>query len=556
MSTQILFGDEGRKKMIEGIDIVANTVGVTLGPKGRNVAIEQSFGAPKITKDGVSVAKVIKLKDKFQNIGAQFIKAVASKTADVAGDGTTTATILAQSLIKKSNKCVVAGASPTDLKRGMEIAVESVIDEIKKNSKPVQDEQEIAQVATVSANGDSEIGEKIANAMKQVGKEGVITVEDSKNFNFEVEVVKGMRFDRGYISSYFVTNREKMITEFDNPYILLLDRKLSTLPPILSLLEEVARSGSPLVIIADDVESDALTGLIFNNIKGLLKVAAVKAPGFGDRKKEMLDDIAALTGGEMISEQLGIKLDNVTLSMLGKAKRIVITKDHTTIVNDKGNPDIESCVSSRCQQIRQALKDTSSEYEKEKLQERLAKLQTGVAVLKVGGATEVEQKERKDRVEDALHATKAAIEEGIVPGGGVTLFYTANVLDSIKCENDDQRAGVNIVKEVLETPIRQIVQNAGGKPEVVVNELRNKNDCEIGFDARAMQYTNMIKAGIIDPTKVVRTALQDAFSIASLTITTSAIVVENNDDENNNSGPRGAAGMGGHMGGHMGGMDF
>lgn len=555
MSKQIVHSDQCRKKIIEGINVVANAVGITLGPKGRCVAIEQSYGPPKITKDGVSVAKAIQLKDKSLNVGAQFVISVASKTADVAGDGTTTATVIADAAVRELNKAEVAGIDIQEVRKGAEKAVEAVIADVRKNSSPVKNEEEIAQVATVSSNGDREIGEKIANAMKQVGQEGVITVEDSKNFNFEVEVVKGMRFDRGYISQYFATNREKMITEFENPYILLLDQKVSTVQPLVPVLEAVAHTGKPLVLIADDVDGEALTALILNNLKGSIKVVAVKAPGFGDRKKEMLEDIAILTNGEVITEQLGIKLEKVNdTSKLGTANRVIVTKDHTTIVHDKNNSDIEKKVNSRCEQIREAIKDTTSDYEKEKLQERLAKLRNGVAVLKVGGATEVEQKERKDRVEDALHATRAAVEEGIVPGGGVALFYASRILDSLKFDNEDQRVGINIIKKVLEAPVRQIVKNAGGKEDVVVNELSKSNDKNRGFDARTMQYVDMIKAGIVDPTKVVRTALQDAFSVASLVIATSAMITDH--EEDNNTGNRSGGGVGaGHHGG-MGGMDF
>ncbi len=550
MAKQILHGYKAREQMLKGIDVVADTVSITLGPKGRNVSIEQSFGAPKITKDGVTVAKAIELKDKSQNVGAQLVKTVASKTADVAGDGTTTATVLARAFAKEGNKCVAAGMNPMDLQRGIHLGVQAVVEEIQKNSKKISSQEEIAQVGTISANGDSEIGSKIAEAMKRVGKEGVITVEEAKNFNFEVDVVEGMMFDRGYISSYFATNREKMITELESPYILLLEKKLSALQPIVPLLEKVAQASRPLLVIAEDVEGEALGTFIVNNLRGVLKIAAVKAPGFGDRKKEMLEDIAILTGGQVVSEDLGMKIENVGLSMLGSAKKVTITKENTTIVDGMGKKEN---IQSRCAQIREQIAESTSEYDKEKLQERLAKLTGGVAVLRVGGTTEVEQKERKDRVEDALHATRAAVEEGIVPGGGVTLFYAASILDNLKGENEDQNAGINIVKKALQAPLRQIVQNAGKDGAIVVGKLSESKNSNYGFNAQTLEYTDMFKDGVVDPTKVVRTALQDAASVAALVITTESIIIEEESDKDNNIGGNrgGAGGMGG-----MGGMDF
>jgi chaperonin GroEL len=546
MAKKITHGSKAREKMLKGIDILADTVKVTLGPRGRNVALEQSFGPPKLTKDGVSVAKAIELKDKELNLGAQLVKNVASKTNDVAGDGTTTATVLAQAIAREGNKAVAAGMNPMDLKRGVDLAVTSIVEELKKISKKISNHNEIAQVGTISANGDHEIGNKIAEAMEKVGKEGVITVEEAKNFSFDVDVVEGMMFDRGYLSPYFVTNPEKMVTELENPFILLMDKKLSGLQPILPILESVVQSGRPLLVIAEDVEGEALATLVVNKLRGGLKVAAVKAPGFGDRRKSMLEDIAILTGGQVVSDDLGIKLENVDVSMLGKAKKITITKDNTTIVDGSGNKvDIEA----RCSQIRKQVEETTSDYDKEKLQERLAKLTGGVAVLKVGGATEVEVKERKDRVEDALHATRAAVEEGVVAGGGVTLFYASRKLDDIKTINEDQQAGVNIIRRALQAPLRQIVDNAGMDGAIVVGKLSESKDINFGFNAQTMQYVDMFKEGIIDPTKVVRAALQDASSVASLIITTEALVTEEPSEDKN---PMPAApGMGG-----MGGMDF
>lgn len=551
MAKQIRYGTKAREEIIKGVNILADTVKITLGPKGRNVAIEQSFGAPRVTKDGVTVAKAVELKDAMQNLGAQLVKSVASKTADVAGDGTTTATILTQAIVQGGNKAVAAGFNPMDLKRGIDFAVTHLLEEIKKASKPISSKAEIAQVGTISANGDKEIGEQIALAMEKVGKEGVITVEEAKNFGFEVEVVEGMMFDRGYISPYFVTNSEKMIAELDSPYILIFEKKLSSLQPMLPVLEAVVQSSRPLLIIAEDVEGEALATLVVNKLRGGLKVAAVKAPGFGDRRKAMLEDLAILTGSQLISEDLGMKLDNVSLSMLGSAKKIKISKEDTVIVDGAGaKADIEA----RCSQIRQQVAETTSDYDKEKLQERLAKLVGGVAVLKVGGATEVEVKERKDRVEDALHATRAAVEEGVVPGGGATLFYAARVLENLKALNEDQQAGVNIVKKAMQSPIRQIAENAGVDGAIVVGKLEESKSNTMGFDAQSMEYVDMFKAGIIDPTKVVRTALIDAASVASLIITTEAIIIADptvKEESNSGGGMPNGMGMGG-----MGGMGF
>ena len=546
MAKKISHSAKAREKLLKGIDILADTVKVTLGPRGRNVAIEQSFGAPRLTKDGVTVAKAIELKDREMNLGAQLVKSVASKTNDTAGDGTTTATVLAQAIAREGHKAVAAGMNPMDLKRGVDIAVAKITEELKKRSKKISSQQEIAQVGTISANSDEEIGNKIAEAMEKVGKEGVITVEEAKNFSFEVDVVEGMMFDRGYLSPYFVTNAEKMIAELDNPFILLMDKKLSALQPILPLLEAVVQSGRPLLVIAEDVEGEALATLVVNRLRGGLKVAAVKAPGFGDRRKAMLEDLAILTGGEVISDDLGIKLENVDVKMMGTAKKVTITKDNTTIVDGLGN---KSDIEARCGQIRRQIDETTSDYDKEKLQERLAKLTGGVAVLKVGGATEIEVKERKDRVEDALHATRAAVEEGIVPGGGVALFYAARALENIKVANDDQQAGINIIKRALQAPLRQIVENAGIDGAIVVGKLLESKDENYGFNAQTMEYADMFKAGVVDPAKVVRTALQDAASVAALIITTEAIITEEPSEEKTPAMP------GGGMGG-MGGMDF
>ena len=553
MAKQIKYGTKAREEMIKGVDILANTVKVTLGPKGRNVAIEQSFGAPRVTKDGVTVAKAVELKDANQNLGAQLVKSVASKTADVAGDGTTTATILTQAIVKEGNKSVAAGYNPMDLKRGIDIAVENVLKAVKKASKPISTQEEIAQVGTISANGDKQIGEQIALAMEKVGKEGVITVEEAKNFGFEVDVVEGMMFDRGYLSPYFVTNSEKMTAELDNPHILIFEKKLSSLQPMLPVLEAVVQSSRPLLIIAEDVEGEALATLVVNKLRGGLKVAAVKAPGFGDRRKAMLEDLAILTGSQLISDDLGMKMENVDLSMLGSAKKVKITKEDTVIVDGAGSKaDLES----RCAQMRQQIKESTSDYDKEKLQERLAKLVGGVAVLKVGGATEVEVKERKDRVDDALHATRAAVEEGVVSGGGTTLFYAAKALEGLKGANEDQQSGINIVKRALQAPIRQIAENAGVDGAIVVGKLDESKSTSMGFNAQEMEYVDMFKAGVIDPTKVVRTALQDAASVASLIITTESMITEDPSAKDDATAAP-AGGMPGGMGmGGMPGMGF
>jgi chaperonin GroEL len=543
---EVKFSQDARERMLRGVDILANAVKVTLGPKGRNVVLEKSFGAPRITKDGVTVAKEIELEDKFENMGAQMVREVASKTADEAGDGTTTATLLAQSIVKEGAKSVAAGSNPMDLKRGVDLAVTAVIDALKSKAKKVTSNEEIAQVGTISANGDHEIGRFISEAMQKVGNDGVITVEEAKSLETELEVVEGMQFDRGYISPYFITDADKMRVELENPYILVDEKKLSNLQSMLPLLEAVVQSGRPLLIVAEDVEGEALATLVVNKLRGGLKVAAVKAPGFGDRRKAMLQDIAVLTGGQVISEDLGIKLENVTLNMLGKAKKVVITKDDTTIVDGAGKKaDIEA----RVAQIRQQIEDTTSDYDREKLQERLAKLAGGVAVIKVGGATETEVRERKDRVDDALNATRAAVEEGIVPGGGVALLRTLKVLDSLKGANEDQKVGINIVRRALQSPLRQIAENAGEDGAVVVGKILDKDEYNFGYNAATGEYGNLVKQGVLDPAKVVRTALQDAASVAGLLITTEAMVAEL---------PKKAAAPampGGGMGG-MGGMDF
>jgi chaperonin GroEL len=520
---EVKFSQDARDRMLHGIDILTNAVKVTLGPKGRNVVLDKSFGAPRVTKDGVTVAKEIELEDKFENMGAQMVREVASKTSDTAGDGTTTATLLAHSIVREGAKSVAAGSNPMDLKRGIDLAVHAVVEELKKKSKKVTSSEEIAQVGTISANGDEEIGKMIAKAMQKVGNEGVITVEEAKSQESELEVVEGMQFDRGYISPYFITNAEKMVAELESPYILIYEKKLSGLQPLLPLLEQVVQSGKPLLIVAEDVEGEALATLVVNKLRGGLKVAAVKAPGFGDRRKAMLQDIAVLTGGELISEDLGIKLENVTVQMLGKAKRVTITKDDTTIVDGAGKKaDIEG----RIAQIKQQIEDTTSDYDKEKLQERLAKLAGGVAVIKVGGSTEVEVKEKKDRVDDALNATRAAVEEGIVPGGGVALMRTLKTLDGLKPENDDQRVGINVVRRALQAPARQIAENAGEDGAVVAGKILDKSDYAFGYNAQTGEYGDLIKQGVIDPTKVVRTALQDAASVAGLLVTTEAMVAE------------------------------
>jgi chaperonin GroEL len=543
---EVKFGRDARERILQGVDILADAVKVTLGPKGRNVVIEKSFGAPRITKDGVTVAKEIELKDKYQNIGAQMVREVASKTNDIAGDGTTTATVLAQSIVREGLKSVAAGMNPMDLKRGVDIAVLKVFEDLKARSKPVANSAEIAQVGIISANGDTVVGEKIAEAMEKVGKEGVITVEEAKGLDFELDVVEGMQFDRGYLSPYFITNAEKMQVELENPYILIHEKKLSNLQAMLPVLEAVVQSGRPLLIIAEDVEGEALATLVVNKLRGGLKVAAVKAPGFGDRRKAMLEDIATLTAGEMISEDLGIKLENVTLQMLGQAKKVTIDKDNTTIVDGAGASD---AIKGRVEQIRAQIETTTSDYDREKLQERLAKLAGGVAVIKVGGATEVEVKERKDRVDDALHATRAAVEEGIVPGGGTALLYATKALEGLKGANDDQTRGIDIIRRALQAPVRQIAQNAGADGAVVAGKLLEAKDVTLGYNAQTDVYENLLAAGVVDPTKVVRTALQDAASVAGLLITTEATIAELPDDK------PAAGGMPGGMGG-MGGMDF
>ena len=544
---EVKFHTDARDRMLRGVDILANAVKVTLGPKGRNVVLDKSFGAPRITKDGVTVAKEIELSDKFENMGAQMVKEVASKTSDQAGDGTTTATLLAQAIVREGVKAVAAGLNPMDLKRGIDLAVEAVIDDIKTRSKKISTNEEIAQVGTIAANGGRDIGDMIAKAMQRVGNEGVITVEEAKSLETELDVVEGMQFDRGYLSPYFVTNAEKMIAELENPYILIHEKKLSGLQAMLPVLESVVQSSRPLLIVAEDVEGEALATLVVNKLRGGLKVAAVKAPGFGDRRKAMLEDIAILTGGQVISEDLGIKLENVTLDMLGQSKKISVEKENTTIIDGAGKKaDIEG----RCTQIRQQIEETTSDYDREKLQERLAKLAGGVAVIRVGGATEIEVKERKDLVDDAMHATRAAVEEGVVPGGGSALLYAARALDKLTPANPDQKVGIEIVRKALSWPARQIAENSGTDGSIVVGKLQDSKDANFGYDAQKGEFTDMIQAGIIDPTKVVRHALQDAASVAGLLVTTEAMVAEKPE-------PKGQPGMppGGGMGG-MGGMDF
>jgi chaperonin GroEL len=539
----VKFSSDAREKMLRGVDILANAVKVTLGPKGRNVILDKSFGAPRTTKDGVTVAKEIELEDKFENMGCQMVREVASKTNDAAGDGTTTACVLAQAIVREGAKSVAAGMNPMDLKRGVDLAVRTVVEDVKKRTKKIKSSEEVAQVGTISANGEKEIGEMIANAMQKVGNEGVITVEEAKSLETELDVVEGMQFDRGYLSPYFVTNAEKMVAELDEPYILLHEKKLSGLQAMLPVLEAVVQSGRPLLIVAEDVEGEALATLVVNKLRGGLKVAAVKAPGFGDRRKAMLEDIAVLTGGQVISEDLGIKLENVTLDMLGRAKKVRVEKENTTIVDGAGKkPDIQA----RINQIKAQIEETTSDYDREKLQERLAKLAGGVAVIKVGGATEIEVKERKDRVDDALNATRAAVEEGIVPGGGVALLRAKKAVDALKSDNPDIQAGINIVSKALESPIRQIAQNAGVEGSIVVGKVLEKSG-NYGFDAQTEEYVDMVAAGIIDPTKVVRIALQDAASVASLLITTEAMVAERPKKEAPPAMP---------PGGGMGGMDF
>jgi len=541
---EVKFHGDARERLLRGVDILANAVKVTLGPKGRNVVLDKSFGAPRITKDGVTVAKEIELADKFENMGAQMLREVAQKTNDIAGDGTTTATVLAQAIVREGVKAVAAGLNPMDLKRGIDLAVEAVVEDVKKRSKKVSTNDEIAQVGTIAANGEIDIGKKIAEAMQKVGNEGVITVEEAKSLETEIDTVEGMQFDRGYLSPYFVTNAEKMVCELESPFILLHEKKLSGLQAMLPVLESVVQSGKPLLIVAEDVEGEALATLVVNKLRGGLKVAAVKAPGFGDRRKAMLEDIAILTGGQLISEDLGIKLENVTLDMLGKCKKVRVEKENTTVIDGAGKKkDIEG----RIGQIKAQIEETTSDYDREKLQERLAKLAGGVAVIRVGGATEVEVKERKDRVDDAMHATRAAVEEGIVAGGGVALLQAAKVLAKLKPGNDDQKVGIDIVRRALQAPVRLIAENAGVDGSIVVGKLLDSNEANRGFDAQTGQYVDMLKAGIIDPTKVVRTALQDAASVAGLLVTTEAMVAEK---------PERKPPMPAPHGGGMGDMDF
>src|SRR5580765_1902646 len=542
----VKFHGEARERMLRGVDVLANAVKVTLGPKGRNVVIDKSFGAPRITKDGVTVAKEIELTDKFENMGAQMVREVASKTSDIAGDGTTTATVLAQAIVREGAKAVAAGMNPMDLKRGIDRAVTAVVDELKKRTKKITTPAETAQVGAIAANGESEIGKMISEAMQKVGNEGVITVEEAKGIQTELEVVEGMQFDRGYVSPYFITNAEKMVAELADPFILIHEKKLSSLQPMLPLLESIVQSGKPLLIIAEDVEGEALATLVVNKLRGGLKVVAVKAPGFGDRRKAMLEDIGILTGGQVISEDLGIKLENVTLNMLGKAKRVLIEKENTTIVEGTGK---KADIVGRCNQIRAQVEETTSDYDREKLQERLAKLAGGVAVIRVGGASEVEVKERKDRVDDAMHATRAAVEEGIVPGGGIALARASLILTKLRADNDDQRFGIEIVRKAIQTPLRQIAENAGEDGAVIAGKILDKDEYNWGFDAQSGEFKDLVKAGIIDPTKVVRTALQDAASVAGLLVTTEAMVAEK---------PERKAPMGMPPGGDggMGGMDF
>ena len=541
----VKFHADARARLLRGVDILADAVKVTLGPKGRNVVIEKSYGAPRSTKDGVTVAKEIELSDKFENMGAQMVREVAQKTNDTAGDGTTTATVLTQAIVREGMKAVAAGMNPMDVKRGVMLAVEHVVADLKKRSKKVKSNEEIAQVGTISANGDVAIGKMIAKAMEKVGNEGVITVEEAKSLDTELEVVEGMQFDRGYISPYFITNADKMVAELEEPYVLIHEKKLSSLQPILPILEAIAQTGRPLLIIAEEVDGEALATLVVNKLRGGLKVAAVKAPGFGDRRKAMLEDIAIVTHGELISEELGIKLENVKLTQLGQAKKVRITKDDTTIIDGSGK---KTEIQARIAQIKAQIEDTDSDYDKEKLQERLAKLAGGVAVIRVGGATEIEVKDRKDRVDDALNATRAAVEEGIVPGGGVALLYASKSLAQLSVDGDDQKAGVSIVRKAIQAPIRQILENSGVEASPVVHRLLEGKSATAGFDAQAEEYVDMIEAGIVDPTKVVRTALQDAASVAGLLITTEAMIAERPE-------PKSGGGMHGGMGG-MGGMDM
>jgi chaperonin GroEL len=545
---EVKFSVDARDRMLHGIDTLTHAVRVTLGPKGRNVLLDKSFGAPRMTKDGVTVAKEIELEDKFENMGAQMVREVASKTSDQAGDGTTTATVLAHAIVREGAKAVAAGMNPMDLKRGVDLAVETIVADLQKNSKNVTSNEEIAQVGTISANGDPEIGRFIADAMKKVGNEGVITVEEAKSLETELEVVEGMQFDRGYISPYFVTNADKMRVEMEDPYILIYEKKLSGLQELLPLLEAVVQASKPLLIIAEDIEGEALATLVVNKLRGGLKVAGVKAPGFGDRRKAMLEDIAILTGGTMVSADLGIKLENVTVNMLGRAKKVMIDKENTTIVGGAGK---KADIQARITQIKAQIEETTSDYDREKLQERLAKLAGGVAVLRVGGATEIEVKERKDRVDDAMHATRAAVEEGVLPGGGVALLRALKALEKLKVHNDDQRTGIEIVKKAISWPARQIAINAGEDGSIVVGKILEKDTYAFGYDAQTGEYGNLVTKGIIDPTKVVRTALQDAASIAGLLITTEAMVAELPKKQS----PAMPGGPGGGMGG-MGGMDF
>jgi chaperonin GroEL len=544
---EVRFSADARERMLRGVDILANAVKVTLGPKGRNVVLDKSFGAPRITKDGVTVAKEIELADKFENMGAQMVREVASKTNDIAGDGTTTATVLAQAIVREGVKSVAAGMNPMDLKRGIDLAVDAAVEDIKARAKKITGTDEVAQVGTISANGDKSIGKMIAEAMKKVGNEGVITVEEAKSLDTELDVVEGMQFDRGYLSPYFITNADKMIAELEQPYILLFEKKLSGLQAMLPVLEAVVQSGKPLLIIAEDVEGEALATLVVNKLRGGLKIAAVKAPGFGDRRKAMLEDMAILCGGQLISEDLGIKLENVTLDMLGKAKKVIVEKENTTIVDGSGK---KADLQARIGQIRAQIEETTSDYDREKLQERLAKLAGGVAIIKVGGATEIEVKEKKDRVDDAMHATKAAVEEGVVAGGGAALLYAIRALDKIRTANDDQKVGVEIVRRALQSPVRQIAENAGYDGAVVAGKMLDQKDANFGFDAQKGEYVDMIKSGIIDPVKVVRTALQDAASVAGLLVTTEAMVAERPEKKGPPMPP------GGGMGGMGGDMDF
>ncbi|WP_322884274.1 chaperonin GroEL [Sinorhizobium medicae] len=538
---EVKFQADARERMLRGVDVLANAVKVTLGPKGRNVVIDKSFGAPRITKDGVSVAKQIELEDKFENMGAQMLREVASKTNDLAGDGTTTATVLAQAIVREGAKAIASGMNPMDLKRGIDLAVDAVVKELKSNARKISQNSEIAQVGTISANGDTEIGRYLAEAMEKVGNEGVITVEEAKTSDTELEVVEGMQFDRGYLSPYFVTNQDKMRVELEDPYILIHEKKLSNLQSILPVLEAVVQSGKPLLIIAEDVEGEALATLVVNKLRGGLKVAAVKAPGFGDRRKAMLEDIAILTGGTVVSEDLGIMLENVTLEMLGRAKKVSIEKENTTIIDGAGS---KTEIEGRTAQIRAQIEETTSDYDREKLQERLAKLAGGVAVIRVGGSTEVEVKEKKDRVDDALHATRAAVEEGILPGGGIALLRAVNALDGLKTANDDQRVGIEIVRRAIEAPVRQIAENAGAEGSIIVGKLREKVEFSYGWNAQTNEYGDLYTMGVIDPVKVVRTALQDAASVAGLLVTTEAMIAEKPKKESTPALPAG------------GGMDF